>query len=90
MGRRPKINGAKIGSGVIEEADELASRADAALSPHHTFTPPPTCPLAAATHWICCGIGGIALCSSKARNQGRRALLKTVLSSGNHYSNELE
>ena len=27
----------------------LATRPDAALSPHHTFTPPPTCPPAAAT-----------------------------------------
>ena len=43
------INGAKIGSGLIEEDAELATRPDAALSPHQTFTPPPTCPPAAAT-----------------------------------------
>ena len=42
-------NGAKIDSGTIREADELATRPDAALSQHHTFTPPPTCPPAAAT-----------------------------------------
>ena len=53
------MNGAKIGSGVIEEDAELATRPDAALSPHHTFTPPPTCPPAAATllwYWWDCSL----------------------------------